>query len=78
MSERLTWEEIKERYPNQYVALTNIYPSEFDIQETDVLYVETGEGNMQMSENDILLGCLRGKWYAFGTNIDSAMELGCL
>ena len=78
MSERLTWEEIKEKYPNQYVALTNIYPNEFNIQIADVLYAETGEGDMQMPENDILVGGFEGKWEVCGTNLDGGIDIGVL
>ena len=59
---RMTWEEIVKEYPNMYVALTDVYPSEYNIESAVVLHSEK-----DMSENDIMGGAFRGEWIVMGT-----------
>ncbi len=36
----MTWPEIVEKYPDQYVALTNVFPDKYNIETADVIHSE--------------------------------------
>ena len=77
---RMSWSEIQKKYPNQYVALTNVEPDIYNIKWADVLYAETNNISTiyVKSASEIVAGALEGKWYACGTNIDSELQVGAL
>lgn len=70
MSERLTWEEIQERYPDQWVGLVDItWKNDANIESAVVKYVDkTKEELLMMQINNEIFSCY--------TTPDHVLQLG--
>ncbi len=74
MSERLTWEEIQEKYPDQWVGMVDVKYMDDDgvsVESGVVKYVDT-------PEYDLLMMAVRGEAVVRYTNPDGVMQVGVL
>lgn len=72
MTNRMTWEEIGERYPNQWVGLTDVeyeQDSTITIQSAVVKYADK-------SKDELTMLMLQGEIVARHTNPDGIFQLG--
>ena len=73
--QRLTWQKIKEKYPNQTVGLIDIQTgiNSMDIISAAVLYTEKRDGLVKIATASI-----KGEVFMISTNIDSDLDVGVL
>lgn len=74
-SQRLTWNEIKRKYPNQTVGLIEIQTgiNSLDIVSAVVLYTEHEDGLERIATASI-----NGDVFMIATNIDDGLNVGVL
>lgn len=74
MPERMTWPEIKQRYPNQWVGLTDVkWKNDSNIESAVVKYTDktsTELGFMQVKDDNLIS--------MFTTIYDDFMPLGAI
>lgn len=71
MGQRMTWEEIKERYPHQNVGLVDCLPDKNNIKSAIVICSEE-----DTSYDDICLMAVRGKCKMTYTTLDEDLGVG--
>lgn len=74
--ERLTWYEIQEKYPDQWVGLTDVKYEEEDSPTVDSAIVKyTGKSKADLTHMQIVT---KGKVIAIYTDPNGAFQLGVL
>lgn len=74
MSKRMTWEEIQEKYPDQWVGLKNVKYENDDgvtIESAVVEYIDK-------SKNDLVRMSIRKETVARHTTPDDRLQIGVL
>lgn len=70
MGERLTWQEIKEKYPNQNVGLIECYPNKYKIESAIVKYSDENS-----SYDEMLILAYKGEITMRFTSLDKCVVL---
>ncbi len=74
MSERLTWEEIQEKYPDQWVGLVDVKYIEDDgisVESAVIKYIDK-------TKNELTRMAIRGEIVARYTTPDNIMQIGVI
>lgn len=74
MGERLTWEQIQEKYPDQWVGLTNVTYMDNDgisVESAVVKYTDKTKGELTRM-------VLRGEVVSRHTNPEGHLQLGAI
>jgi hypothetical protein len=76
MNERLTWEEIKHKYPDQWIGLTDVeYKTENDASIKSGIVTYIGKNMDELTE---LQFDTKGQVLAVYTTPDNALQLGLM
>lgn len=74
MTERMTWKEIQERYPDQWVGLVDVeWKNQSNIISAIVKYTDK-----EVDKNDLVRMQIRGEIFSCYTTPDNAFQLGMI
>lgn len=74
MNQRLTWNEIKKKYPSQWVGMVDVKKkNDIDIESAVVKYTEK-----DMTSDEMALATVKGEMVACYTTPDDVVSVGAL